>query len=219
VHRLHYHFGAVLGLILLSITYQLASPETDVATVIAVGLQSITLIAAVIASRAHAWVIRLTVVASLLLFIAASIALLGSHEFGDDSARVASLLMVGLAPAALITGMIKQFRIEERVTMQTAFGVLCLYLLVGLFFGNAFATYQGLSNDAFFASGLFGDSSDFLYYSFATLTTVGYGDLVAASDVGRSLSITEALIGQIYLVTVVAVIVSNLGPAGRRRTG
>ena len=215
MHRLHYHFGAVLGLILLSITFQLATGDSDIASLVGVGLQSITLIAAVIASRAHAWVIRLTVVAAILLFAAAAIALLGSEEFGDDSARIAGLLMIALAPPALITGIAKQFRTEGGVTMQTMFGVLCLYLLVGLFFGTAFATYQGLSNEDFFASGG-GDSSDFLYYSFATLTTVGYGDLVAASNVGRSLSITEALLGQIYLVTVVAVIVSNLRPARSR---
>jgi hypothetical protein len=58
---------------------------------------------------------------------------------------------------------------------------------------------------------------DFLYLSYATLTTVGYGDLVAATNLGRSLAITEALVGQLYLVTVVAVIISNLEP-GRRRT-
>jgi Ion channel len=215
VHRLHYHFGAVLGLILLSITFQLAAGESDAARLVAVGLQSITLIAAVIASRAHAWVIRLTIVAAILLFAGAAVALLGSEEFGDDSARVAGLLMIGLAPPALITGIAKQFRADGGVTMQTMFGVLCLYLLVGLFFGAAFATYQGLANDDFFVSAR-GDSSDFLYYSFATLTTVGYGDLVAASNVGRSLSITEALLGQIYLVTVVALIVSNVRPRRSR---
>ena len=63
--------------------------------------------------------------------------------------------------------------------------------------------------------GTTGDSSDFVYFSFATLTTVGYGDLTAATDLGRSLAITEALIGQIYLVTVVALIVPNIGRARR----
>ena len=48
-----------------------------------------------------------------------------------------------------------------------------------------------------------------------TLTTVGYGDLTAASHLGRSLAIAEALIGQIYLVTVVAGIVGGLGSSRR----
>ncbi len=53
--------------------------------------------------------------------------------------------------------------------------------------------------------------SDFVYYSFVTLTTVGYGDLTASTGIGRMLSVTEALVGQLYLVTVVAILVSNLG--------
>jgi len=54
-----------------------------------------------------------------------------------------------------------------------------------------------------------------LYFSFTTLTTVGYGDLTAASNLGHTLSVTEALSGQIYLVTVVSVIVGNLGRVRR----
>jgi hypothetical protein len=53
--------------------------------------------------------------------------------------------------------------------------------------------------------------SECLYYSFITLTTVGYGDLAANSDLGHTLSMFEALIGQNFLVTVVSVLVSNLG--------
>jgi uncharacterized membrane protein len=61
------------------------------------------------------------------------------------------------------------------------------------------------------------DPSDFLYFSFATLTTVGYGDLVTTNELGRSLAIFEALIGQIYLVTVVALIIANMGRGRSRR--
>ena len=52
---------------------------------------------------------------------------------------------------------------------------------------------------------------DFLYFSFVTMTTVGYGDLTAAGDLGRMLAVTEALIGQLYLVTVVALVIGNIG--------
>ena len=129
---------------------------------------------------------------------------------------IVALPYVLLTPVAIASGLVKHFREEGGVTMQTMFGVLCLYLLVGLSFGVGFAVVEELSNSDFFISGA-ARGDDFLYYSFATLTTVGYGDLVAATDLGRSLSITEALIGQIYLVTVVAVIVSNLRPAGSSR--
>ena len=105
------------------------------------------------------------------------------------------------------------------VTLQTMFGVLCLYLLVGLLFGVAYATVNDLSSTSFFnPPGSYG-RDDFLYFSYTTLTTVGYGDLVAATNLGRSLAITEALVGQLYLVTVVAVIIANLEAVrpGQRR--
>ncbi len=89
------------------------------------------------------------------------------------------------------------------------FGVLCIYLLIGILFSTAFGAVQEISNENFFTGGP-GNTADYLYYSFATLTTTGYGDLVAATNLGRSMAITEALIGQIYLVTVVALIVGNM---------
>jgi uncharacterized membrane protein len=91
------------------------------------------------------------------------------------------------------------------------FGVLCVYLLIGSLFAFLYGIVNNLAAEPFFASAAHPDTSDFLYFSFATLTTVGYGDLAAATDLGRSLAIAEALIGQIYLVTVVAVIVGGLG--------
>ena len=66
VRPLHYRFGVVLGLILATLTYTLAAPQGDGARVIAVMLQAATLVAAVIASRAHRWVTRLTVAVALL---------------------------------------------------------------------------------------------------------------------------------------------------------
>lgn len=218
VRPLHHQYAALLALILVSLTFQLAAPEEDWARLVAVILQAITLVAAVVTSRAHPWVVRLTAVACSVLVALSIVAIFSTVELGDDSARLVTLLLVALAPPAIVNGMVKQYRVEERVTRQTMFGVLCIYLLIGLLFGSTFGVIESLSNDPFFASGP-GDTSDFLYFSFATITTVGYGDLVAATELGRSLAITEALIGQIYLVTVVALIVSNVraAPAGRTR--
>ena len=58
--------------------------------------------------------------------------------------------------------------------------------------------------------------SNCLYFSFTTLTTVGFGDLAPRSDLGRTLAVFEALIGQIYMVTVVSLIVGHLGAPGTR---
>jgi ion channel len=218
VHRIHYHFGVVLGLILLSIGFQLAAGESDFARLATVVLQAITLIAAVVASRAHRLVVRLAVIAAVLSIIGASLAILGTDTFGNNSGRAVTLLLVALVPPAIVTGLIKLFRQEGSVTMETMFGGLCLYLIVGLFFGSAYAAIEEIGGSAFFhqLTAAQTETNDYLYFSFTTLTTVGYGDLTAASNFGRSLAITEALIGQIYLVSVVAVIISNMRPARPR---
>jgi hypothetical protein len=217
VHRIHYHFGVVLGLILVTIAFTLAAPAGDGSRFVAVSLQAAVLVVAVIASRAHRWVIRLSVVAAVAGVVGAGAALFGSGQFGNGSAEIVALLYVALTPPAIVRGLIKQFREAGAVTIETMFGVLCLYLLIGLLFGVAYATIDQLSSTQFFNTGETGRDA-FLYFSYTTLTTVGYGDLVAVTDLGRALAITEALLGQLYLVTVVAVIISNLEPRRARRS-
>jgi len=213
---LHHQYGALLLLILLSLAFQLAAPDGDWARLVAVALQAATLVAAVLTSRAHTWVVRVTVAACALLVLGSVAAILGTEELGSDSARLVTLLLVGLAPPAIVTGMIKQYRARGFISIQIMFGVLCIYLLIGLFFGSAFGVIEALSGEPFFEHGA-GNTSNYLYFSYATITTTGYGDLVAGTDLGRSLAITEALIGQIYMVSVVALIVSNVNTAPRRR--
>jgi hypothetical protein len=219
VHRIHYRFGIVLVLILATVTFTLAAPSGDGARFAGVLLQAAVLMAAVISARARRWVILFAALAVTVGIVGAGAALFGSGQFGNESAAVIALLYVVLTPMALTFGVIRQFRETEAVTLQTMFGVLCLYLLIGLIFGVAYDTVSELSNTSFFNPPGSYHRDDFLYFSYTTLSTVGYGDLVAATDLGRSLAITEALVGQLYLVTVVAVIISNLEAVrpGRRR--
>jgi hypothetical protein len=219
VHRIHYRFGLVLLLILMTITLTLAAPKGDGGRFVAVVLQAAVLVAAVVASRAHRAIIALSVTVAIVGIAGTAAALFGSGEFGDTSAALVALLYLFLTPPALVSGLRKQLDEAGAVTLQTMFGVLCLYLLIGLLFGVAYTAVDQLSSTHFFTNAGRHDRDDFLYFSYTTLTTVGYGDLVAASNLGRSLAITEALVGQLYLVSVVAVIISNLEAVrpGRRR--
>jgi hypothetical protein len=97
--------------------------------------------------------------------------------------------------------------------------VLALYLLLGMLFALVYGAMDRLGGDPVFAGGQAATASNCLYFSFTTLTTVGYGDLVARTDLGHTLAVSEALIGQIYLVTVVSVLVSNLGRSRAGRNG
>lgn len=111
------------------------------------------------------------------------------------------------------------------VNLNTLAGAASIYLLLGLLFalsysfiGGFLTEFMGVGRnpaEAFFVAARNVKPSDFMYFSFVTLTTVGYGDLTASTDIGRMLAVVEALVGQLYLVTVVAVLVSNIG---QRRT-
>ena len=209
MHRIHYRFGIVLCLIIVAIFFVMAAPSGDGARFVSVTLQAAVLVAAVVASKLPAWVVRLTVAAAVVGIAGSGAALFGTGEFGNAAAGIVALLYVLLTPPAIAIGVLKQFREEGSVTIHSMFGVLCLYLLVGLIFAVTFAVVQDVSSTDFFTV-KDGGRDDFTYFSYATLSTVGYGDLVAASNLGRSFAIAEALLGQIYLVTVVALIISNL---------
>ena len=77
------------------------------------------------------------------------------------------------------------------------------------------ASIDRISGGHFFTN--IGDAtpSDCVYFSFTTLTTIGYGDITASGNFGHTLSVTEGLVGQIYLVTIVSLLVGNLGRTRR----
>jgi Ion channel len=157
-----------------------------------------------------AFVIGIAVVATSLI---ASI----TGHVDNGSTRLANLLLVTLAPPAIVIGVLRMLRTRNRVTIEAVFGVLCLYMLLGMFFAFVYGSIaRWLGGDQFFAQDVAPTVARCLYFSFTTLTTTGYGDLTAASNLGHTLSVLEALIGQIYLVTVVSLIVANLGRSRER---
>jgi hypothetical protein len=94
------------------------------------------------------------------------------------------------------------------VTIQSIYGALSAYLITGLMFASVFAGMQHLGTSDFFASNQPANTQTFQYFSFTTLTTLGYGDFTAAESGGRSIAVLEALTGQVFLATLVARLVS-----------
>ncbi|HTW11367.1 MAG TPA: potassium channel family protein [Solirubrobacteraceae bacterium] len=148
-----------------------------------------------------------------LLTLATIIDAAAGHGAGR-AAIASNLLFVTIAPPAVAIGTLRVLRQRNEVTIEAVFGVLCLYLLLGMFFAFLYALIARINGGAFFETGAAASAARCLYFSFTTLTTVGYGDLTASTNLGHTLSVAEALVGQIYLVTIVSLIVSNLG---RRR--
>jgi hypothetical protein len=176
--------------------------------VVVSALLGATLMIALWAADAQPGVARLAnlvAVAVVLFSIVAAIT-------GQDEAvapRLANLLLVTLAPPAVVVGVARSLRANAGVTVEAVLGVLCLYILVGMMYALAYGAIAQITHD-FFANGVKSTPSLCLYFSFMTLTTVGYGDVTAATNLGHTLSVSEALLGQIYLVTVVSVIVSRV---------
>lgn len=102
---------------------------------------------------------------------------------------------------------------RRRVDAQTVLGALSLYLLIGFFFASVYSLVAEIGDGALFTRGDDGSEGERLYYSFVTMSTTGYGDLAPASGVSRGFAILEIVFGQLYFVTVVAILV---GAAARR---
>jgi hypothetical protein len=107
---------------------------------------------------------------------------------------------------------------QQDVNRQSVLGALSIYVMIGLLFALLYGAVADISSDPFFAQGDDASPSIRLYFSFVTLATLGYGDYTPAGDVGRILAVFEALLGQLYLVTVVAVLVANLGRTRGQRS-
>ena len=98
--------------------------------------------------------------------------------------------------------------------LSTILGAVCAYMLIGVVFGFVYALI-GRIDPPFFANHGPVDQFDYFYFSYACLTTVGFGDFVSRGDFGRSLSVLEAVLGQIFLVTLIARLVSLFKPPQR----
>jgi hypothetical protein len=85
---------------------------------------------------------------------------------------------------------------------------LCIYVLFGLIFALFAFGLSGVTGDQFFVQNPNPTLADFVYFSFVVLTTLGFGDLTPANDAGKAMVSFEALLGQIFLVTVVSRLVS-----------
>ena len=126
------------------------------------------------------------------------------RRIGEGSARAMNAALVALGPPAVAIGLLRDLRVTGEVRIAAVMGVLALFILMGMLFAFIYGAIDHFGSDPFFAGGQPATTANCLYFSFTTLTTVGYGDFVARSDLGHTLSILEALIGQIYLVTVVS---------------
>jgi hypothetical protein len=194
-------YGLVLVLIVSIYVLLEAGPTTALTHFVANMLIGTVLVIILRVARVR---VQVSLATALLIAIALvfSLALSGVDRSLVFPKFIETVLLV-LASLAIVFRILK----APLVTSETIFGALSVYLMIGMFFASADAVLGNFT--PFFVSAGSSTMKDYLYFSFITLSTVGYGDLVPKGNLARTLAVIEAILGQLYLVTVVALLVSN----------
>jgi len=129
----------------------------------------------------------------------------------DGIVAVLSAALTLLIGAAIVVGVVDQ----GEVNFQTVTGAVCVYLLLGFMFVFIYGSIAEFGHGALFAQGTDGTRGIRVYFSYVTLTTVGYGDYTMRTSGARMFAVLEMLMGQLYLVTVLALLVSRMRPGTR----
>jgi hypothetical protein len=160
-------------------------------------------------SRRAVRVLLIAAVIGVPVFFALSL----SSATGDVGTGIANV-WTGVVLLAAVAMIVRRVLTFGTVTLQSIFGAFSAYMIVGLMFASFFAAIYHFSGDQFFANGQPGNTQTFQYFSFTTLTTLGYGDFTALENSGRAVAVMEALTGQVFLATLVARLVAAFRTSG-----
>ena len=116
--------------------------------------------------------------------------------------------MTVAVPVVIVRGVLRLLR-ERGVTVQAVAGALAIYLSIGLVFAWIISFITVVDSTPYFAQHTNGTAGDRVYFSFTVLTTTGFGDFSAATPAGHALAVIEMLTGQLYLVTVIGLLIGS----------
>jgi hypothetical protein len=207
-------YGFVLMLVAVTYIVSISVTQTAAASIV-LTVQLATVWLALRTSQAAA-VVR--TVSDVVLSLAAIVAI-GSyflHSPGNELAAIFSIscLLYLIAPFVIVRHLLSR----PQVDLETLLGAVAAYLLFGMFFAFAYRALGELGSVPFFGSAGRGTLSQDLFFSFVTISTVGYGNLVPAANPGQVLAVVEAVTGQLFLVVAVGKVVSTMTPRFRRRS-
>jgi hypothetical protein len=201
-------FGLVLLLVIL--TYVLASvtPFRGWTAVLIVTAGAASASFGLASARARPRVARWGAYLAILTVLLAVVnAVVGSAVALGISA-ITLMLLFTVAAAAMLRAVLS----ESRVGFRTILGAISVYMIFGLLFTFLYVALDKLQSGPFFGAGADVGTGGYVFFSFTTLTTTGYGNLVPAGQPGRMFSGLEMLFGQIFLVTLIAGLVSLWRP-------
>jgi Ion channel len=157
-------------------------------------------------------------VAAVFLALAGVAALVSLFAERDSGLAAFVFLAAGAVYVVAIVSIVRHIGYRREVDQETMLGALCAYLMFGMAFAFVYRGLGAAQTEPFFGADGEGSVSQDLFFSFVTLTTTGYGNLVPAGNPGQSLAVLEALVGQLFLVTAVAKVVSAWRPRGWQRS-
>jgi voltage-gated potassium channel Kch len=212
VQRIGDAYGLVLVLILTTFVVTMTLPEQGWGgRVVAVAVAGLTAIIALTSSDVPLGRVRFAAGAALAAVIAAALA----RAFSSDALLGAAFVVDSLLLAVAAVTILRRVVPSAMVDFRTILGAISVFTLIGLLFGFLFLALGRLVSGDVFAGVSHAQARDYLFFSYTTLTTTGYGNLVPAGDIGQIMSVFEMLTGQIFLVTLVAGLVSLWRPGAR----
>src|SRR4051812_44775973 len=185
-------YGLVLLLLLVTFIFMASGFTGPWVPLVTVIFQGATLLAALAASEASRRLVRLAVIVVALALVSGAVSLLNDTSTSRGLTSILSILLVAVAPVSIAGSLYR----KRRVDVHTVLGAICIYVFVGMFFAFLFTAIGELGTEPFFVQLTNPTTADYLYFSFVTLTTVGYGDLTAANGIGRATAVFDALLGQ-----------------------
>jgi len=201
-------FGLVLGLVI--VTFVLASLITNTGwgSVLIMAATGATSVVALASSQAPARYVHAAIYLSVLSLVLTIIEAVTGAYVWLNIAGVIQVTLLAIATAAVLVRVIT----SAEVNVRTILGAISVYTTLGLLFGFAYESIGRIQATPFFSGEPHIHHGDYLFFSYTTLTTTGYGDLVPAGQPGEMIATFEMLIGQIFLVTLVAGLVSLWRP-------
>jgi hypothetical protein len=203
-----YRYGAVFLLTLALLVFVILAPPADWSRAVALGLESTALVVAVATSRARSDVRRTGATTTAAVGGLAVVCVAAGLVPVWGALALSGAFAVAI-PVSLSRGLVRLVG-HAGATLQGVAGALTVYLLIGLMFAWAIGFVVQVDGAPYFAAGTDATQGERVYYSLAVLTTTGFGDFTAAQPLGRALAVVEMLVGQLYLVTVIGVLVGSL---------
>jgi hypothetical protein len=208
-------YGLVLLLVVVTYVLSVSVTETWAASIV-LTVQLATVWLTLRTSHARRGV-RIVADTVLGLAAVAAVASFFVHQPGNELGGVFTIccLLYLIAPFSIVRHLI----LRSQIDTETLLGAIAAYLLIGMFFAFAYKAAGEFGSVPFFGAAGHGTLTQDLFFSFVTMTTVGYGNLVPAANPGQTFAVLEAVTGQLFLVVAIGKIISGLQPRRGERSG